>query len=450
MIANPQAVKRDPGISVIVPVHNSKQTLIDCLESLKMSQYSDFEIIVVDDCSSDSSQEIAKQYADSTFSLSGGPFGPGYARNQGAKIAKKELLLFVDADILVKPDSLSIIGNKFKGNDGLAAVFGSYDTEPAAPQFVSQFKNLSHHFVHQNAPEEIATFWAGCGAIRREVFEELRGFDTVQYKEPSIEDIELGLRMNAAGQYVFLEKELRVTHLKRWNLHGLVSTDILKRGIPWTRLIIERNSIPDYLNLEMSQKISAGLSVVLVLYILFSLSWVSLLLLGLIVGAFFAITSDWNVYNPADVQHRSTLQELGLYSVLLLICILGFLDNQVLLVAPVALVVLILLGKDLFEKTYRNYAEDCLLVLVLSFNFLIGAVLVEQSVWTLFFALLICILIGFLNQDLFRFFFRLRGAGFALTAFPYQVLYYLYSGFAFGIAFLQHLFSRGIKKDSRV
>ena len=120
------------------------------------------------------------------------------------------------------------------------------------------------------------------------------------------------------------------------------------------------------------------------------------------------------------------------------------------LVTPVTLVVLILLGKQVFEKTYRKHAEGFLLVLVLSFYYLVGAVLVEQSIWTLVFVLLISVLIVVMNRSLFQFFFRHRGAGFALTALPYQVLYYLYSLFAFGIAFLQHAFRRGIKKTSKV
>ncbi len=47
----------------------------------------------------------------------------------------------------------------------LAAVFGSYDDEPAAPNFLSQYKNLFHHFVHQQGSAEASTFWSGCGAI---------------------------------------------------------------------------------------------------------------------------------------------------------------------------------------------------------------------------------------------------------------------------------------------
>ena len=51
---------------------------------------------------------------------------------------------------------------------GIAAVFGSYDDEPGAPNLVSQYRNLLHHFVHQTGRTEASTFWTGCGAVRRD------------------------------------------------------------------------------------------------------------------------------------------------------------------------------------------------------------------------------------------------------------------------------------------
>jgi hypothetical protein len=113
--------------------------------------------------------------------------------------------------------------------------------------------------VHQNGNPEASTFWAGCGAIRRSVFEEIGGFDEKQFLCPSIEDIELGYRLREAGYQILLDKRLQGTHLKRWNLYGLIRTDITCRAIPWSRLILETKKLPDDLNLKLGQRVSFGL-----------------------------------------------------------------------------------------------------------------------------------------------------------------------------------------------
>ncbi len=80
-------------------------------------------------------------------------------------------------------------------NQDVSAVFGSYDDEPAERNFLSQYKNLLHHFVHQEGATDAGTFWAGCGAIRKDMFASVNGFNSEKYPYPSIEDIELGIRL---------------------------------------------------------------------------------------------------------------------------------------------------------------------------------------------------------------------------------------------------------------
>jgi hypothetical protein len=144
----------------------------------------------------------------------------------------------------------------------VAAVFGSYDASPRATGVVSRYRNLLHHFVHQNGSSEATTFWAGCGAIRRSIFESVGGFDDRRYPRPSIEDIELGYRLRWAGYRIFLDKGLQGKHLKRWTLRSVVLTDVRNRAVPWARLILERNNAPKDLNLKLSQRLS-GLLVML-------------------------------------------------------------------------------------------------------------------------------------------------------------------------------------------
>jgi hypothetical protein len=151
----------------------------------------------------------------------------------------------------------------------------AYDDRPAERNFLSQFKNLLHHFVHQNADEEARTFWTGCGAIRRKEFLEAGGFSET-YALPSIEDVEFGYRLKGSGKTIRLLKALQVTHLKRWTFAGLLRSDIAGRAIPWTKLACARG-LPRDLNFRLSDRLSAFLAWLLPLSLAASVlrpSWV--------------------------------------------------------------------------------------------------------------------------------------------------------------------------------
>jgi glycosyltransferase involved in cell wall biosynthesis len=260
-----------PKLSVIVPVYNGGLQLSRCLEGLRLSEYSDFEVIVVDDCSTDNTKEILERYrVHSTRTPQ--TLGPAGARNWGTRFAQARIIVFVDADVVLPPNALGLIAREFEHDSQMAAVFGSYDEEPAWENFLSQYKNLMHCYVHQKSNEVATTFWAGCGAVRKVVFLDFGGFDAVRYHKPSIEDIELGYRLVQGGQKIRLIKQLQVKHLKKWTLQNLVRTDILCRAVPWTRLILETRRLPRDLNLTSGARIST------VLVGLLSLSWVILFL----------------------------------------------------------------------------------------------------------------------------------------------------------------------------
>jgi glycosyltransferase involved in cell wall biosynthesis len=251
-------------ISVIVPAHNAERVLPRCLDSLANSSLPPHEVIVIDDRSSDGTRRSALDHASIVLETKTGR-GPGAARNLGARHASGEILLFVDADVEVLPDTLERVAANFENRPSIAAVFGSYDDEPADPGFLSQYKNLQHHYVHQTGNAEASTFWAGCGAVRKEVFLEMGGFDLRKYPEPSIEDIEFGYRMRAKGHRTILDKSLLVKHLKTWRFWPLMRTEIFCRAAPWSRLILESGGIVRDLNLRLSDRVSAGLVWLLVL-----------------------------------------------------------------------------------------------------------------------------------------------------------------------------------------
>ncbi len=255
---------RRPSLSVVVPVRNGGRNFGRCLRRLRDSLLADFELIVVNDGSTDDSASLARQ-AGAIVVRNPTPQGPAAARNLGAKTASAPLIFFLDADVAVHPETLGRALARFDADPGLSALFGSYDDAPAAPGLVSQYRNLLHHFVHQNGPfldniRPAHTFWTGCGVIRREHFLEFGGFDPRLYPRPAIEDIEFGYRLTRAGHRIVLARDVLATHLKRWTLREMVRTDIFQRGVPWMLLIRRTGIVETDLNVKAQQKACVALT----------------------------------------------------------------------------------------------------------------------------------------------------------------------------------------------
>jgi|SRR5271157_89200 len=347
-----------PLISVIVPVRNNPRELRLCLERLFASTYSNYEVIVVDDASTDETPQVAADLGATVLRL-GSRRGPAGARNRGAEIARGEYLFFLDSDVCVYPETLQELHDTFARDPELDAVFGSYDTQPTAENVLSEYKNLFHHFVHQDSREQATTFWSGCGAIRRSVFLKMGGF-SARYKRPSIEDIELGRRLHAAGHRIMLNKRMQVTHLKRWTLWSIIKTDVLDRGIPWTELMLEEGRMPDDLNTKVSQRISVVLAYGVLLILGFGvwhyrqLVWAPLLLLVLI-----SVMDYWSV-------HRRYPTVVRLLAAIAGLCTLAVVGSIVKIwpLLPLALVVGIIAINFRFYAFFLRKRHRLLLVLL--------------------------------------------------------------------------------------
>lgn len=254
-------------LAIVVPVFNGATFLRRSLPSLT-AQAPDAEVAVVDAGSTDDSARVARELGATVIALRERA-GPARARNAGVSRLEAEVVLFLDADCVPHPDVVARVRAAFRHDRDLVSLTGSYDDAPPEPGFFSQYMNLRHHHFHQRARRENATFWAGCGAVRRKAFVAVGGFDEQRYPRPQIEDIELGLRLRRVGQ-TRLDPDLQVTHLKRWTLRSVIETDIRQRAIPWARLILESGSLPDDLNLTWSQRAAALLSPLLLASLLLS------------------------------------------------------------------------------------------------------------------------------------------------------------------------------------
>ncbi len=256
----------DVMLSVIVPCYNSSGMLKQCLAALGASNFQNFDVLVVDDGSSEPLEPLVRQHGFNYMKIDG-PSGPARARNIGARHVSGGSVVFIDADVCVHPDTLALFAQTL-ADPSVDAVIGTYDDTPADPGFLSQYRNLFHHYVHQRFDGDIPTFWSGCGAMRRQLFLDFGGFDEVRYRRPAIEDIELGAWLHKAGHRIVLNSRVKCKHLKRWTLKGVVRTDIFDRGIPWMRLMLRVGEIPNTLNVSFAQRASVILAFVALLALL--------------------------------------------------------------------------------------------------------------------------------------------------------------------------------------
>jgi glycosyltransferase involved in cell wall biosynthesis len=255
-------------LSIIIPVYKGKSYFKACLQSVIQEKIEEVEIVVVVDGNGDGAWKEAQRPDVRIVKLKTNS-GPAVARNQGALHAQGEWLFFVDADVTVCPGAVSQILSFFERHPEVDALMGSYDDAPGEMNFFSQYKNLFHHYIHQTGREEASTFWGACGAIRRQKFLDLGGFNEV-YRNPMIEDIELGTRLKRHGGKIRLLKTLQVKHLKKWTCRSMLYADILFRAIPWTILLWRERALVNDLNLRTDSRISVVLVFLLVVSLLAS------------------------------------------------------------------------------------------------------------------------------------------------------------------------------------
>ena len=244
-------------LSVVVPFHRNSEQLRQCLAALRAAGRSlprgtNLEIIVVADGARENPDDLVASHEARLVSVDG-PRGPAVARNLGSAVASGDILVFVDSDVVVAEHALARLAALFASRPDVAAVFGAYDEHPADPGFMSQSKNLAHSFIHQRSKGDAHTFWAGLGAVRAPAFARVGGFDE-RFARPSVEDIDLGYRLRAAGARIVLEPGIQGRHLKRWTLGSAIVSDVRDRGIPWTQLLHRYDALRSDLNVTVAYR----------------------------------------------------------------------------------------------------------------------------------------------------------------------------------------------------
>ena len=372
--------------------------------------------------------------------------GPAAARNRGAREATGELLFFIDSDVCVQPGTIALLLEVFGRDASLDALIGCYDRHPASPDFLSQYRNLMHAYVHERGATEASTFWSGCGAIRRPVFLRHSGFDEA-YGRPAIEDIELGYRLKRAGCRIELNCEVQVKHLKTWSFWGLVKTDVLDRGIPWTELVLRDRTMPNDLNLQLSQRVSVALTFLLMAFCI-GVAWhegghtlVPLL------GVLIVMLSKW----WGEAARRPRAAFASLCGLVLCSAAVAFRHGMHAVAAMLLATPALLLLRHRYHGGDRFAAWRRGLGLAYVAGTMALAVRAAPHDWLLLCTFTILVALGLLNSSFYVFLAANRGPAFMLAAIPFHLLYHFYCGLSFVAGAGKFYWRRGaaIRKASR-
>jgi len=180
-----------------------------------------YELIVVDDASVDASATVAARYADKVVRLTGRASGPAYARNRGIELARGDVVVFVNADVLVRPSMLRLMLAMFTDHPGVDALSAVHDDSPVAPNFASQYWNLLLQFGEQRYAGMGADLASGCSAVRRSVLTAAGMYDEWRFAAGHLEGLELAQRLGASSRRVIVDPNLQVTHLRTWSLGSM-------------------------------------------------------------------------------------------------------------------------------------------------------------------------------------------------------------------------------------
>jgi glycosyltransferase involved in cell wall biosynthesis len=232
-----------PFLSIIIPAYNASESLGALLESLSKSSFKRFEVIIGDDASNQqlTVNNLQLKNTKKRFSLRVVRLlrnkGPAAARNAAAKRARGNVLVFLDADVTVYPDTLAKIAGKFKEDRDLTAITGVWDKHQKSTSFFPQFKALrdwSYWTNERDSDGYYYLFSTRNAAVRREVFLRLGGFNEA-FRQ--MEDVELTYRI-AKRYAIIFAPDVRVHH----EFEGFlpVVKKYFWRSFYWTKLYRER------------------------------------------------------------------------------------------------------------------------------------------------------------------------------------------------------------------
>ena len=210
---------RTPFVSVIVCSYNGAKTLAACLESLSKLNYPDYEVILVDDGSTDNTRDIAEKFPNARYIYQQN-HGLSHARNTGAAAAKGEVFAYTDSDCMADVDWLYyLIGTLVSGD--YAGVGGPNVTPPAKDWIQACVAGAPGGPSHVLLTDIVAEHIPGCNmAFYRWAFENVGGFDPEYHKAG--DDVDFCWRLQQAGCVIAFSPTAIVWHYRRFTLRAFL------------------------------------------------------------------------------------------------------------------------------------------------------------------------------------------------------------------------------------
>ena len=214
-------------ISVVIPNYNGSKTIGKCLKAVLSSKYDSFEVIVVDDASSDSSVDIISKFPCRLIRLDKHA-GASRTRNIGAEESSGEIIFFIDADCIVSEDTLSLVHEAITAQKG-TVIGGSYTPLPYDSNFFSVFQSvfINYFELKRKEPDYIATHSM---AIEKSIFEKNGGFP--EKFLPIIEDVEFSHRLRRSGYKLLMAPDILVRHMFNFTL-GKSLRNAFRKSLYW-------------------------------------------------------------------------------------------------------------------------------------------------------------------------------------------------------------------------
>ena len=197
-----------PAVSVVIPLYNSEETIGAAIKSVLDQTFKDFELIVIDDGSTDDSVNIVRSFQDDRIHLflfenSGAPT----ARNRGIEKAKGELVAFIDSDDVWTAEKLADQVNAVSNNPTVGLVYSWSDYIDTQGEFVCSGKRvIASEDLEKNYAALLVSNFLENGStplIRRKVLDDLGGFDT---SLKSSQDLDLYLRIAIKYRFIAVPK----------------------------------------------------------------------------------------------------------------------------------------------------------------------------------------------------------------------------------------------------
>ncbi len=201
-------------VSVIIPAYNAESTIAATVDSVLGQTFSDFEIICVDDGSTDRTKAILAGYSDRVRVVDQPNSGPAAARNHGARVSSGKYLAFLDADDIWLPNMLERTVAAFDADPSLALVYCNAaiaDSEGAALGTALIGKGFDHSPSLHELLTQLWPIMPSAAVVRRSAYEKCRGYrDELRGASFRFEDVDFWIRMREQGPFKYLPEELLV------------------------------------------------------------------------------------------------------------------------------------------------------------------------------------------------------------------------------------------------